>query len=257
VNKLPSIQWYPGDWRKDPGVQSLDFESRGIWFEMLMLMFESAQRGKLTLNGRAMTYDEIAQAIGCDQAKFKQASSKIIANGVAKVEDGTGILINRRMVRDEEIRQFRKNAGSLGGKQRVHNLQANSKQKSTPSSSSSSSSSSSTPTSTPFPVCQNTGTPVKVWPPEDGWLLQKIKDAEERGFPISLEPIKRYEFWENAAIIWNGIPREILDREMAKMAAWMRDNPARRPTVRGTGRFFRTWIEKSINLERRQRATRS
>lgn len=37
--KLPSIQWYPGDWRKDPGVQALDYESRGIYLELLFMAF--------------------------------------------------------------------------------------------------------------------------------------------------------------------------------------------------------------------------
>ena len=43
--KLPALQFYPGDWRKDLGVQSLSFHDRGVWFEMLMLMHDSENRG--------------------------------------------------------------------------------------------------------------------------------------------------------------------------------------------------------------------
>ena len=50
--KVPSIQFYPADWRKDPGVQALTYEERGIWIEILFLMHESEERGKLTLNGK-------------------------------------------------------------------------------------------------------------------------------------------------------------------------------------------------------------
>ena len=49
--KLPAMQFYPGDWRKDIGVQSLSFHDRGVWFEMLMLMHGSERRGVLVLNG--------------------------------------------------------------------------------------------------------------------------------------------------------------------------------------------------------------
>ena len=30
--KLPAIQFYPGDWHKDQGVQALDLTQRGAWF---------------------------------------------------------------------------------------------------------------------------------------------------------------------------------------------------------------------------------
>jgi hypothetical protein len=30
-DKLPALQFYTGDWRKDPGVQALDHELKGIW----------------------------------------------------------------------------------------------------------------------------------------------------------------------------------------------------------------------------------
>jgi hypothetical protein len=41
MTKLPALQWYPADWRKDPGVQALSLHDRMVWFEMLMLMHES------------------------------------------------------------------------------------------------------------------------------------------------------------------------------------------------------------------------
>ena len=50
TKKLPSMQFYPGDWRKDPGVQALDFESRGIWFEILSLRFGTRYMGEYSLS---------------------------------------------------------------------------------------------------------------------------------------------------------------------------------------------------------------
>ena len=64
IMKLPSWQFYPGDWRKDPGVQALNYEERGIWFEVLLLMYESEERGKLLLNGNPMPMDRLARLLG-------------------------------------------------------------------------------------------------------------------------------------------------------------------------------------------------
>ena len=141
--KMPAMQWYVGDWRKDPGVQALDFESRGIWFEILMLMHESENRGKLTLNGKAIPDEALANLLGIDQAKLQQTLSKLLSYGVASREQDTEIIYCRRMVKDEEFRATRIRAGHIGGKQSASKRQANAKQNPTPSSSSSSSSSTS------------------------------------------------------------------------------------------------------------------
>jgi hypothetical protein len=146
-DELPALQWYSGDWRKDPGVRVLTFEQRGIWFEMLMVMHESERRGALVLNGKPMTEGQIAQVVGCDLKRFKVALAVIMDTGVAS-RDENGAIINRRMIKDERIRQLRKAAGSLGGnpallgnehKQNVHLLNQSANQSPTPSSSSSSS----------------------------------------------------------------------------------------------------------------------
>src|SRR5262245_47694831 len=113
MSKLPSLQFYPGDWRKDPGVQSLDYETRGIWFEMLLLMFESEERGKLLLNGQPMPDEALANILGLEVAKVQQTVSKLLSYGVASRCQTTGALMNRRMSRDEHLRHIRAEAGSL------------------------------------------------------------------------------------------------------------------------------------------------
>lgn len=141
--KLPSMQFYPGDWRKDPGVQALTYEERGVWFEMLLIMFESSERGFLVLNGQKMPDEALARMLGLLNQQVNQIVSKLIAYGVAKVEDGTGIIFCSRMVKDEVLRKTRSNSGKLGGNPTLlkQNPTTGVKQNPTPSSSSSSSSS--------------------------------------------------------------------------------------------------------------------
>ena len=37
MTKWPDTQWYPGDWRKNPGFQAFGNVTPGIWFGMLIL----------------------------------------------------------------------------------------------------------------------------------------------------------------------------------------------------------------------------
>lgn len=113
--KLPAMQFYPGDWRKDIGVQSLSFNDRGIWFEMLMLMHDSERRGVLVLNGQPMSDEMIARAIGLDNQTFNQSLTTLLNTGVASREEDTGAVMNRRMVRDEHLRKIRAACGAKGG----------------------------------------------------------------------------------------------------------------------------------------------
>jgi hypothetical protein len=114
-HKLPAMQWYIGDWRKDIGAQSLTLEEKGAWRELLDAMWESEYRGKLMLNGRAMTAEEVGIYLGVDEAKAKQLLAKFLSNGVASIEQTTGIIYCRRMVRYERLRRSRSEAGRSGG----------------------------------------------------------------------------------------------------------------------------------------------
>jgi hypothetical protein len=114
LSKLPAFQFYPGDWRKDPGVQSLDYHDRGVWFEMLTLMHESEQRGKLILNGKPMSIDCLARVLGIDPLRANATVDTLLSCGVAS-RDEQGVIYNRRMVRDEYAREFSSQQGKKGG----------------------------------------------------------------------------------------------------------------------------------------------
>ena len=118
-SKLPAMQFYPGDWKRDIGIQSLDLETRGAWFEILLLMHDSEERGKLLLNGEKMPDEILAKLLGVDSSKILAICSKLVASGVANVCQTTGALINRRMVREalenKSLSEKRAEAGRKGG----------------------------------------------------------------------------------------------------------------------------------------------
>ena len=143
MSKLPAIQFYVGDWKKDSGVQALSYHDRGVWFEILCLMHESDQRGKLLLNGAKMPEEALARVLGLDNQNLTTTLTTFLTYGVASICPDTGALCSRRMIRDEKLRQIRKEAGSKGGNPILVNQKSTTgvKQNPTPSSSSSLSSS--------------------------------------------------------------------------------------------------------------------
>lgn len=149
ADKLPALQFYPADWRKDIAVQSLSLEDRAIWFEMLCIMHDCEERGKLIINGQPMKDETVAKMIGITLKKYRNSLVKMKSLNVFGEQDG--VIFNRRMVRDEYIRNVRKTAGSQGGNPNLvrnlvnqndnQSINQNDKQNPTPSSSSSISSS--------------------------------------------------------------------------------------------------------------------
>ncbi|MDA8378456.1 MAG: hypothetical protein M0Z50_15645 [Planctomycetia bacterium] len=158
--KLPSFQFYPGDWRKDPALAVCSLAARGLWIDIMCLAHESADYGFLRVNGHPMTTRQIARAVGAPEEEVDTLIAELEAAGVfSRTDDGA--IYSRRMVRDDKLRRIRARAGRLGGnpdlvkqkvKQKVnldpnpkvnldHNLSSN--QSPTPSSSSSSSTSTS------------------------------------------------------------------------------------------------------------------
>ena len=123
--KLPAIQFYPGDWHKDQGVQALDLLQRGAWFELLLMMHDSDERGVLLVNGAPMPYAVIARRLGLDNQSANQILTTLLTYGVASRRESDGALFCRRMVKDENLRQVRTKAGKKGGNPRLLNQTAN------------------------------------------------------------------------------------------------------------------------------------
>lgn len=96
--KMPAMQFYPADWRKDPAVQSLSYHDRGVWFEILCLMHESSERGVLLLNGLPMPDEALARVLGLDNQMLNQTLTTLLTYGAAKRRQEDGAIYSKRMV---------------------------------------------------------------------------------------------------------------------------------------------------------------
>jgi uncharacterized phage protein (TIGR02220 family) len=141
--KMPALQFYPADWRKDLAVQALGYHDRGVWFEMLCLMHESSERGVMLLNGAPIAEDVIARLLGLDNQTFNQTLSTLLTYGVAKRRQPDNAVFSKRMVDDEKLCKIRRDAGRLGGNPALLKQKGATPDKQIPTPSSSSSSSSS------------------------------------------------------------------------------------------------------------------
>ena len=147
--KLPSMQFYPGDWKKDPGIKSLSIAARGLWFEMLLIMWEAENRGYLVVGNTPMNSQQLARNVGIDRTECEQLLKELEEVNIYSKYEETGVIYCRRMVKDENLRLAKCRAGVASGEQRRNRraTEEATKQGSSSSSSSSSSLSSSSSTS--------------------------------------------------------------------------------------------------------------
>jgi len=143
--KLPSFQFYPGDWRKDPNLSRATHEEKGVWMDMLCLMHECEERGVLATAGIAWTDEDISFAVGGDLTRTLSCVKELVRKGIAK-RNSVGAIYSARMVLDEHKRKACSEAGKRGGNPTLKGVpkgvpKGDSKGPPTPSVSSSSSSS--------------------------------------------------------------------------------------------------------------------
>lgn len=193
--KLPSFQFYPGDWRKDPNLSRCSKAAKGVWMDMLCLMFECETRGVLSTGGRPWSDEDIAVAVGGDILEVKSCIQELIDKGVAS-RNSSGCVYSRRLIRDEE--QRRHNA-KRQDKYRKSNSNANSNALVTPMShASSSSSSSSASTSRLLKACAPPATPFDVF--YSLYPKKKArKDAEKAWKTAFKEAVLTEDIWETVA----------------------------------------------------------
>lgn len=154
---------------KDPNLRRCSRAARGMWIDMLCIMFECEDRGVFSTGGSPWTNEDIAAAVGGDIAEGLACIDELLRKGVAH-RNQAGAILCKRMVRDEQIRQERVKAGSNGGSKTQANRQAKLKQTDKQKQSSSSSSSNSPNGGAPK-------APISIWDYGVSVLTREGQDA--------------------------------------------------------------------------------
>src|SRR6185312_5173566 len=95
--KYPWIQFFSGDWLKDPSVSKCSPATRGIWIDFLCVMHESDRSGVIT-----GTREQLARLGRCSAVEIAHAIEELKCTTAADVTDRNGVvtLVNRRMNRE-------------------------------------------------------------------------------------------------------------------------------------------------------------
>jgi len=120
-NGRPSQQWYWDDWFSEFGLRLCSLAARGLWIDMLGVMFNAEIRGTLTVNGRQINGKALAKIAGDTEQNIDKYLDELEEHDVfSRLKDGT--IVSRRMYREskrkEEISRIRAEAGKKGAEAR-------------------------------------------------------------------------------------------------------------------------------------------
>ena len=140
--RSPWFKFYSRDWRGNAKLRLCSFAARGLWIDLLSLMWEASPRGFLLVEGVAPTPQQLTGLIGGSTREIAGLLKELAATNVYSVTGDDlprdvaslipgdmpqGVILSRRMVRDEAKAERDKANGGRGGSPRLKgvNPQAN------------------------------------------------------------------------------------------------------------------------------------
>lgn len=95
------MQFYTGDWLKDPCLTICSPATRGVWIDLLSAMHESGRSGQLR-----GTNDQLARLARCLTSDLVHALTELQTTGAAIITERNKIVTvtNRRMEREHKVR---------------------------------------------------------------------------------------------------------------------------------------------------------
>lgn len=102
-------------WLCDPVLKALPLDVKGLWIDMLCYAWGSMDRGVMVKpTGDIYTHEEILRLLGKESSVGESWLDMLINRGLCGVRED-GAVFCKRMVRDEAIREKRREAGKKGG----------------------------------------------------------------------------------------------------------------------------------------------
>ncbi len=115
--KLPYMQFFVDDWLSDEKLRLCSSAARGLWIDVLCLMWKNDQRGYLQVGGKPVTSLQLARMSGRTEDEVSAQLQELVDAGVPSLA-ANGCLFSRRMIREQRLSEVRAKAGSQGGNPR-------------------------------------------------------------------------------------------------------------------------------------------
>ena len=119
------MPFYIGDWNKDPALKTLSREEKMIWLEMIFLMWESKERGYLTINDKPYSIEMLASSLNLDNQKLSKTLAKFETLDLYSKREPDGAIYSRFIVKLVNLSETRKRAGKQGGSPYLLNQKEN------------------------------------------------------------------------------------------------------------------------------------
>lgn len=250
-NPFPAFQWYPRDWLASDARALMTLEQRGAYLDLLSRAWLDDPPCSLPDDDA-----ELAMLSGLGE-KWAEAGALIRKSFVAK----DGRLWNTKQLevfrRARALSRTRAEIGKRGGEQRARNKAetdqaiANQLLSKRPSKSK---------LSGAVAVASSVSeeSPTNVYPP--GAEKRQGPDIPEElltclsttRFMRALGEPSNGDFWDAQKRAFAAYPWLSLTQELLNADAWIAANATKRPTTRGLGRFFHAWLNRSVEIKRRQ-----
>ena len=110
----PWSKFWWSDWQSDLALKSCSYAARGLWMDMLAIMYASDDEGHLLINGRPVGARQLAGLTNGPEKQVVQLLAELRDNGVFS-ERPNGVIYSRRMIRDKDGRAQAREWGMRGG----------------------------------------------------------------------------------------------------------------------------------------------
>lgn len=204
---------------KDPALRACSIAARGLWMDMLCLMFESDRRGFLQApTGKPYSHEQLARMTGCLPDEVSRLLAELETSGVYS-RTAHGVIFSRRIKRDEENR--------AENRSRQNNYRNSNK------------------------TIRNSNADVtpdvtRLSHPSSSSSSSSIKSSSPVAFQLPAIGGSAFDVTEEHLAKWRGLYLAVdVEAEVRKMIGWLDSQPAKRKTIRGTPAFVSRWLGRA------------
>jgi hypothetical protein len=94
------MKFYPRDWRGDQALRKVSLAARGLWIDMLTLMYEATPYGHLIIGDQPVSDADLARLAGSTVEEIQALLVEILSARVARRTRG-GVIYSKRMIADD------------------------------------------------------------------------------------------------------------------------------------------------------------
>lgn len=113
-SKKESFAFYPEDWMSDSRLRLCSPGARGLWIDILCLMYLSNERGYLLINDTVLDEEMLQKTLGYEAKEFDNYFTELMRYQIIK-KDEKNRYFCKRIVNAQQLSEKRSASGKLGG----------------------------------------------------------------------------------------------------------------------------------------------